>query len=107
MPIVSLSRYVIAHSTTQSTNQYTSAGDVWWIGTKMCVRDTTSGAVSEIIPESGMVGLSTEAEELLNWVAVKKQEEEKIKLLCDKYPGLKDVKQKYDMMLALVQDAEK
>jgi hypothetical protein len=43
---------------------------------------------------------------VISWASVKMEEEEQLKVLMDKHPGLKDTKEKFDIMLALVRNAE-
>ena len=50
------------------------------------------------------VGLTPEAVSLLEWAREKRNEEAKIKALADKHPGIKDLKEKLDIMMALVKD---
>ena len=55
---------------------------------------------------SANVGLDSEAVSLLEWAREKRNEEAKIKALADKHPGIKDLKEKLDIMMALVKDYE-
>ena len=50
------------------------------------------------------IGLSAEAVELLDWVRQKRDEEEKIQALAEKYPALKKAKDNYDMILNLTKN---
>lgn len=43
---------------------------------------------------------------IMNWARIKMAEEDQLKVLMDKHPGLKDVKEKFDIMLALVRNNE-
>ena len=43
---------------------------------------------------------------VINWANVKMAKEEQLQVLIDKHPGLKDLKEKFDIMLALVQNGE-
>ena len=42
----------------------------------------------------------------MEWAKRKMAEEQQLKALCEKHPGLKDVKEKYEVMLALVRENE-
>jgi hypothetical protein len=53
------------------------------------------------------VGLSYEAESLLNWAQEKRNEELKYKELIDQHPGIRDLKEKLDIMIALVTEQVK
>lgn len=48
------------------------------------------------------IGLSQEAESILDWARHKRAEEERIMKLADEHPGIKDLQQKLDVMIALV-----
>jgi len=56
----------------------------------------------EISNNYASVGLTSEAESLLDWVRVKRDEEITFKSLLESHPGIKDLKEKLDMMVALV-----
>jgi hypothetical protein len=49
------------------------------------------------------VGLSSEAESLLDWARKKRDEEQYLETMSEKYPIIKDLKQQLDMAVALVQ----
>jgi hypothetical protein len=51
--------------------------------------------------------LTSDAEEAIKWVMQKKAEEYRLKDLADKYPAVKDLKEKLDVILALVKEEEK
>ena len=59
-------------------------------------------AWKEISNNYASVGLTIEAESLLDWVRVKRDEEIKFKSLLESHPGVQDLKEKLDMMVALV-----
>lgn len=48
------------------------------------------------------VGLNQEAEELLDWAKRKRDQELHIEQLAAQHPGIRDLKEKLDIMLALV-----
>jgi len=49
-----------------------------------------------------MVGLDAEAVELLDWARAKRQQEERITKLAQQHPGIQDLQQKLEIMIALV-----
>ena len=49
------------------------------------------------------VGLNHEAESLLDWARVKRDEDLKLKSLVEAHPGVRDLKEKLDILVALVQ----
>ena len=48
------------------------------------------------------IGLTQEAESILDWARHKRAEEERIMQLADEHPGIKDLQQKLEVMIALV-----
>ena len=57
-------------------------------------------------PGEMQIGLSPAYENAVHWAMIKMHEENKLKELLDKHPGLKDLKEKYEVMLALVREHE-
>lgn len=56
----------------------------------------------QICQNHANVGLSSEAVELLDWAKEKRSEERNLQRLMDKHPGLKDLHEKFEIMLELV-----
>ncbi len=52
------------------------------------------------------VGLTPEAESLLDWARQKQQEEQAIQTMIDKYPALKKAKDNYDLIWNLIKDEQ-
>jgi hypothetical protein len=52
------------------------------------------------------VGLTEEAEMLLEWARKKRDHELHIKALADKHSGIRDLQERLDMMLALVKEQD-
>ena len=48
------------------------------------------------------VGLTGEAESLLDWARTKRDEDIRFKTLMESHPGIQDLKEKLDIMVALV-----
>jgi hypothetical protein len=48
------------------------------------------------------VGLDAEAVELLDWAKTKRAQEQRIKQLAQQHPGIQDLQQKLEVMIALV-----
>jgi hypothetical protein len=66
------------------------------------------GYVWQILSSSSAnISLTSDAEEILDWAKNKKLEEEKILAMIKKHPGIKDIKEKLDVMMALVRESEK
>lgn len=53
------------------------------------------------------VSLTGEAESLLDWARIKRAEDIKFKTLLESHPGVRDLKEKLDIMIALVTQEEK
>lgn len=53
------------------------------------------------------VGLSHDAERAIEWAHKKVQEEERLHVLMEQHPGLKDLHEKFNVMLALIQKEDK
>jgi hypothetical protein len=53
------------------------------------------------------VSLGSELQVLLNWIRRKMIQEQDLQSLMEKHPGLKDAKDRYEVMLALVQENSK
>lgn len=56
----------------------------------------------ELATSFATVGLDPEAVELLDWARDKRQEELRIKKLAKQHPGIQDLQQKLEIMVALV-----
>jgi hypothetical protein len=56
----------------------------------------------EISNNYASVGLTSEAESLLDWVRTKRDEDARFKSLMELHPGIRDLKEKLDVMVALV-----
>ena len=54
----------------------------------------------------GSIMLDMSTLSAIEWVQKKMSEEAKLNELCQEHPGLKDLKEKYEIMLALVQEHE-
>ena len=86
-----------------TTNPMTGMMRVW--GTDMQVFDGSSWL--NMNSSYATVSLGSELQVLLNWARRKMIQEQDLKSLMEKYPGLKDAKEHYDIMLALVSDHNK
>jgi len=60
----------------------------------------------EISNNHASVGLSSEAESLLDWVRTKRDEDLQFKALVDAHPGVRDLKEKLDILVALVRQEQ-
>jgi len=66
------------------------------------------GSSWQILQKSfASVGLSHEGQTLLDWAKEKRDQELKFKDLLEKHPGVKDLKEKLDIMVALVTEQAK
>ena len=53
------------------------------------------------------VGLSPEAQQVMDWAYKKMKEDEQLEMLIEKHPGLKDLHEKFTLMKALVAEDHK
>jgi len=52
------------------------------------------------------VGFDTESTEVLNWAREHRAEQKRLQELCKEYPSIADIKEKLDLMVALVKEKE-
>ena len=86
-----------------TTNPMTGMMRVW--GSDIQVFDGSSWL--HMNSSYATVSLDPELQVLLDWGRRKMIQEQDLKSLMEKYPGLKDAKEQYDIMLALVSDHNK
>ena len=78
-------------------------GVVRWNGQTQQLEVMGSGSTWHVLYESSTtIDFDVDTKMLLGWVRQRIIEEAKLKEYCEKHPGLKDVKEKYDIMLALI-----
>jgi hypothetical protein len=85
----------------------TSSGMLVWDGTnrKINIVDPNYPTLqNSIYPSSQMVSLDPEVLNVMQWAKKKMIEDQSIAALMEQHPGLKDLKEKYEVMLALVQE---
>lgn len=58
-----------------------------------------SNSITEIRPDALLTSV-------IDWAMIKMAEEQQLQALMDKHPGLKDTKEKFDIMLALVKNGD-
>lgn len=80
-------------------------GAVYWDGARLCIVD---GQCNKVPLESKNIEISVDVEvqQALDWVKNKMQEEVEMNNLIATHPGLKDAKETFDIMLALVRNSE-
>jgi hypothetical protein len=105
--IGSTGRYLHAHSGggTNYVNNYNGAQGVGNLrfNTASQSMEIWDGTVwIQMVTSHAMVGLDADAIELLDWAKAKRQEELRIKELAKQHPGIQDLQQKLDIMIALV-----
>lgn len=88
-----------------------TTGMVRWNGTSQQLECATNNPDSYSVqwhplPVYGEthIRFSPPYENAIQWAMAKMNEEAKLKELCAKHPGLKDIKEKYEVMLALVRE---
>jgi hypothetical protein len=106
--ITSNSRYITV-SDGSATNPYISPGAVGagmmrWNPNMNCMEVNDGNSWKTFGMSYASVGLTGETESLLDWARQKKQEEENLEAMMEKYPGLKKAKENFDLMLNIVKD---
>jgi hypothetical protein len=85
----------------------TSSGMMVWDGTNRKVNIVDPNyptSQNSVYPSTQMVSLDTETLGVIQWARKKMMDEQTIAALMAQHPGLKDLKEKYEVMLALVQE---
>lgn len=80
------------------------AGMVRWNPNMNCMEVNDGNTWKTLDMNYASVGLSPEAESLLDWAREKQAEELRIKELCMKYPALQKAKDNYDLIFNIVKD---
>jgi len=93
-----------------STKPYCSTTGIlrWNGGTqKVEVMEPGSNSAWTPIPDSMTnINLDPHTQEVLMWASKKMNDEKRLEYLCEKHPGLKDLHEKFEIMLALVRKHE-
>lgn len=89
-----------------SSNPYISpgaagAGMIRWNPNMNCMKVNDGNMWKTIETNYASVGLTQEAESLLDWVRQKQDEEAKLQNLMNAHPGLKDAYEKFNLMKML------
>lgn len=77
-------------------------GMVRYVSNRLEVYD--GGSWLQIGGGSASVSLTGEAIEILDWAKKKMEDEKQLEALAAKHPGVKDLKEKLDLMIKLVQE---
>lgn len=89
--------------TNGSASSPSQSGAVYWDGNNRAFAIIDNyGNKNQVYPQMTSVGLDATSINAIAWVTKKMQEEKELEELCKLHPGLKDVKEKFDIMLALV-----
>lgn len=81
------------------------AGMVRYNTNTNCLEATDGMSWHQLRP-GATIDLSSDAQRALDWAFQKMQEEQRIDRLLEQHPGLRDLKEKFEIMLALVQKSE-
>ncbi len=96
-----------SHSSTPSSSSQSFAGQIRYSTTSSSM-EIFDGSVWQAIGNSiSQVGLTNEAEQILDWARDKMREELDLKKRMEKHPGLKDAYEKFKIMDALTLEEEK
>lgn len=81
----------------------TTTGVVRWNGNTQNLEVMGNGSNWDVLYDPVTnIEIDLETKMLLGWVKQRVLDEKRIAEYCEKHPGLKDVKEKYEVMLALV-----
>lgn len=87
-------------------NSYTNqplCGMVRW-NPNLSHLEVYDGTTWHMKTDNAVVDLSEDAKRILEWARLQKIQQEKIDQLMEKHPGLKDLHQRFEVMLRLVQE---
>ena len=84
-----------------------SAGMVRYNGNTQNLEIYDGSSWMSMYSSAANVTLDYEVQTILNWAKQKMQEDQRLKELAEKHPGIEDLQQKLAVMVALVQQQEK
>lgn len=82
-----------------------SAGMLRWNTSSNCI-EVYNGIGWYSIETSANIFLGHDAQQAIDWAVKKMQEENQLKSLMEKHPGLRDLNDKFEMMRVLCQEEE-
>ena len=91
----------------QGTGAQAFAGQLRFSTSNQCLEIFDGNVCHQWQSSVTNVGLNERAESLLDWAQEKMKEEEKLKSLMAKHPGLKDLHEKLEVMKLMVTEQEK
>lgn len=84
-----------------------SSGTLFWDHNASAIKVLDpNGTPGSFYPPSVQISFDSTTIDILSWAKKKMIEESSLQALIDKHPGLKDAKEKYEIMLALVKQEE-
>lgn len=87
-----------------TVNQGLTAGQIWYDINTMRFKIYTGTHWADIEPVD--ISLHPDADAAITWAQKRMQEEAQLEQLMQQHPGLRDAKQSFDAMLALVREYE-
>ena len=84
-----------------------SAGMVRYNGNSQNLEIYDGSSWMAMYSSAANVSMDYEVQTILNWAKQKMQEDQRLKELAEKHPGIEDLRQKLAVMVALVQQQEK
>jgi hypothetical protein len=82
------------------------AGMMRWSSNSGAIEVNDGNSWVTVTPGYATVELNPDTESLLEWARKKRSEEMRIKTLAEQHPGIKDLQEKLDIMLALVKEQD-
>jgi hypothetical protein len=82
------------------------AGMMRWNPNTNCIEVNDGNSWIMMSTNYATVDLNSDAESLLDWARKKRDEELRIRALAEQHPGIQDLQERLDMMLALVKEQD-
>jgi hypothetical protein len=101
-------RYITVSGSSGSTPYISpgavGAGMVRWNPNMNCMEVSDGSVWKTLSMDYASVSLTPDAESLLDWARRKRDEEQNLEAMMEKYPALKKAKENFDLMLNIVKD---
>ena len=79
------------------------AGQVRFDGTHQCLQVYDGTTWHNLPTPTDLITVSAECQEILDWARKQKTKQQELETLMEKHPGLRDLYQRFQVMLQLVQ----
>jgi hypothetical protein len=93
---------LVSYGAYTSTPSTAIPGSVYYDSGASCLKRFDGVSWQPIIGLSYTADLDPETQSLLEWAREKREAEQRLIQLCSEHPGLREAKERFDIMLALV-----